>query len=145
MAPSRWRLWAACSARPCSCCPTAGRSPPSTSPRGSTAMRRRTSPASCNACAANGPACLLAPPATAGARLDITAQAGCAFPGPVDPSSIFAPGQITPDWHAIALKAGGTLDPANVPLDHHTEDLLQLLHVGGHAELHNQPENYRVQ
>ena len=85
------------------------------------------------------------PTATGGVRLDIRAKAGCTFPGQVDPSSIFAPGQIVPDWHAIALTDGGVLDPGTVPLDHHTEDLLQLLQVGGHAELHNMSEGYRVQ
>jgi len=85
------------------------------------------------------------PTATGGMRLDIKATAGCTFPGQVDPSSIFAPGQIAPDWHAIALKDGATLDPGAVPLLRHTEELLQLLQVGGHAELHNLAENYRVQ
>ena len=37
-----------------------------------------------------------------------------------------------------------TRDPSTVPLVSHTEDLLQLLDVDGHAELHNLAENYRV-
>ncbi len=83
--------------------------------------------------------------ATAGAmRLAINAKAACTFPGPVDASSIFVPGQIVQDWDSIALKDGGTLDPATLPLVQHTEDLLQLLQVGGHAELCNRAENYRV-
>jgi hypothetical protein len=51
---------------------------------------------------------------------------------------------MTEDWHVIALTDGTTLDPGAVPLSHDTEDLLQLLDVGGHAEIHNLAENYRV-
>ncbi len=84
-------------------------------------------------------------PAEAGAMaLEIEAKAGATFPGQVDPSSIFAPGQIVDNWHAIALADGTILDPSALPLAHHTEDLLQLLDVGGHAALQNRAENYRV-
>ncbi len=84
-------------------------------------------------------------PATpGGARLNVSAKAGVTFPGRVDPSSIFAPGHISADWRAIALTDGTTLDPASLPLSQRTEDLLQLSHVGGHAELHNLAEDYRV-
>ena len=84
------------------------------------------------------------PRATGQMRLDIKARAGCTFPGMVDPSSIFAPNQVATDWHAIALTDGTTLDPGAVPLPRHTEDLLQLLQVDGHAELYNLAEDYRV-
>ena len=85
-------------------------------------------------------------PAQPGAmHLDIKAKAGATFPGQVDASSIFAAGQMTEDWHAVALNDGTTLDPSTVPLAQHTEDLLQLLDTGGHAELRNLAENYRVQ
>lgn len=78
------------------------------------------------------------------ARLNIAAQAACSFPGRVDASSIFAPGQIVADWHAVPLTDGTVLDPASVPLARQTEDLLQLLQVPGRAELHNLAEGYRV-
>ncbi|URK85997.1 hypothetical protein LP421_00415 (plasmid) [Rhizobium sp. RCAM05350] len=56
-------------------------------------------------------------PAEPGAvELDITARAGATFPGEVDPSSIFAPGQIAEDWHALVLNDGTILDPGAVPL-----------------------------
>jgi len=84
------------------------------------------------------------PMATGAMKLEISAKAACTFPGRVDPSSIFAPGQIVQDWHAIALNDATILDPGAVPLAPRTEDLLQLLQVGGHAELHNLAENYRV-
>jgi len=84
------------------------------------------------------------PAAPGGMRLDIRARTGCTLPGRVDPSSIFAPDQMAEDWHAIALTDGTTLDPGDVPWGRDTEDLLQLLEVGGHAELHNLAENYRV-
>ncbi len=84
-------------------------------------------------------------PAQVGAmRLDIAAKAACTLPGKVDPSSIFAPDQMAQDWHAIALTDGTTLDPGAVPLQRHTEELLQLLEVGGRAELYSLAENYRV-
>lgn len=84
-------------------------------------------------------------PATPGAmRLDIAAKGARTFPGRVDPSSIFAPDQCPPDWHAVRLTDGSVLDPSLLPLDRHTEDLLQLQQVGGHACLHNLAENYRV-
>ena len=84
------------------------------------------------------------PAVTGGMRLDITARAASTFPGRVDPSSIFAPDQLARNWHAIALTDGTILDPGAVPLSQNTEDLLQLLDIGGHAELHNLAENYRV-
>lgn len=84
-------------------------------------------------------------PATPGAaRLDVSARAARSFPGQVDPSSIFAPGRIAADWHAVALAGGATLDPASLPLAHRTEDLLQLSQAGGHAGLRNLAEGYRV-
>ncbi len=84
-------------------------------------------------------------PAQPGAlRLDIKANAAATFPGRVDASSIFAPGQIVADWHAIPLTNGTMLDPGHLPLTAQTEDLLQLLGVGGQAALHNLAENYRV-
>ena len=77
-------------------------------------------------------------------RLDIAARAGVTHPGRVDASSIFAPGQIVDDWHAVELSDGTTLDPGRLPLLQRTEDLLQLIGVDGRAVLHNQAENYRV-
>lgn len=85
------------------------------------------------------------PTAPGGLRLDIKAKAACTFPGRVDPSSIFAPDRLAQDWHAIDLTDSTTLDPGTLPLPLCTEDLLQLLGVGGHAELHNIAESYRVQ
>jgi len=84
------------------------------------------------------------PVAIGAMRLDITARAARTFPGQVDPSSIFAPDQMAQNWHAITLTDGTTLDPGAVPLARHFEDLLQLMQVGGHAELHNLAENYRI-
>ncbi|HVL19853.1 MAG TPA: hypothetical protein VM422_02520, partial [Amaricoccus sp.] len=84
-------------------------------------------------------------PATPGAaRLDVSAIAAHTFPGQVDPSAIFAPGRISPDWHAVPLLDGATLDPASLPLAQRAEDLLQLSQAGGHAELRNLAEGYRV-
>ncbi len=84
-------------------------------------------------------------PAEAGMmQLEIAAGAGATFPGQVDPSSIFSPGQFVDDWRAVALNDGTILDPSRLPLAQHTEDLLQLLNAGGHAALHNRAENYRV-
>ena len=84
-------------------------------------------------------------PAEPGAmQLDINAAAAASFPGQVDVTSIFAPGQIVPDWHAIALTDGTVLDPSRLPLARHTEDLLQLLGADGRAVMHNLAENYRV-
>ncbi|MGV8984775.1 MAG: hypothetical protein ACOH2H_00610 [Cypionkella sp.] len=84
-------------------------------------------------------------PADPGAmQLDINAAAAATFPGQVDPSSILAPDQIAPDWHAITLTDGTVLDPSRLPLARHTEDLVQLLGADGHAALHNRAENYRV-
>jgi len=77
-------------------------------------------------------------------RLDIAAKGACTYPGRVDPSSIFAPGQRVQDWHAVTLTDGTTLDPGRVPLARQTEDLLQLRQVGGHAELCNMAENYHI-
>lgn len=84
-------------------------------------------------------------PATPGAmELEVAACAAATFPGRVDATSIFAPGQIVADWHAIALTDGTVLDPSRLPLARRTEDLLQLLGVGGQAVLHNLAEDYRV-
>jgi hypothetical protein len=84
-------------------------------------------------------------PAQPGAMLlDIEAKAGATFPGQVDPSSIFAPGQIVADWHTLALKDGSSFDAGAVPFSRRTEDLLQLLGTRGHAALRNLAESYRV-
>lgn len=84
-------------------------------------------------------------PAEPGAmRLEIAAKTAATFPGKVDASSIFAPGQIVSDWHSIALTDGTMLDPSCLPLMQRTEDLLQLIGVPGQAILHNRAENYRV-
>lgn len=77
-------------------------------------------------------------------QLDITASAAATFPGVVDASSIFSPGQIFTDWHKVPVAAGGTLDPSRLPLQHQTEELLQLLEAGGKASLRNHSENYQV-
>ena len=84
------------------------------------------------------------PPTPGAAWLKVTAAAAYTFPGQVDASAILAPGRTAPDWHAIPLADGGVLDPASLPLAHRTEDLLQLAQAGGHAELHNLAEDYRV-
>ncbi len=78
------------------------------------------------------------------AQLDVSASAAHTFPGQVDPSSIFAPGRANPDWHAIALTDGSSLDPASLPLTHRTEELLQLTGAGGRAGICNLAEGYRV-
>ncbi|MEO6300316.1 MAG: hypothetical protein ABIV25_11420 [Paracoccaceae bacterium] len=84
------------------------------------------------------------PGAPGAMQLEITATAAATFPGLVDTSSVFAQGQIIADWHKVPLADGGTLDPSRLPLQHRTEDLLQLLGTVGMASLRNHAENYRV-
>lgn len=76
--------------------------------------------------------------------LDVNAGSAATFPGSVDPSSIFEPNLIVPDWRRIPLRTGGIIDPSRLPLTHQTEDLLQLTGAGGRARLTNTPEAYRV-
>jgi hypothetical protein len=82
------------------------------------------------------------PAETGGLRLAVTARAAATFPGRVDASSVFLPGQITADWRAVTLTDGTTLDPGHLPLARHSEDLLQLIGVPGEATLHNPAENH---
>lgn len=66
------------------------------------------------------------------------------FPGEVDGSAIFEPGQFADDWHAIRLRDGTIRDPTRLPFAEATEDLLQLLDPKGRVSLWNRAEGYRT-
>lgn len=85
-------------------------------------------------------------PATPGAmRIEVdSAVTGMTFPGPVDPSSIFARGAMLAPWHEIPLEDGSRLDISRLPLVQATEELVQLMDMPGHVSLWNSAEGYRV-
>jgi hypothetical protein len=85
------------------------------------------------------------PPVANAMRIEVEGTVAAAtYPGDPDASSIFAPGQFTDDWHAVRLRDGSTLDPSRVPLQQHTEEVLQLLRAPGRVALWNAAEGYRV-
>ncbi len=77
-------------------------------------------------------------------RLAAAAKAWATVPGPVDRSSLFAPGQIGRAGQPVRTTAGGAIDPFSLPYGQPTEDLLQLLDADGRATLDNAGEGYRV-
>jgi hypothetical protein len=66
------------------------------------------------------------------------------YPSAFDRSSLFAPGQLAPQWNLVHGSDGNVLDVSRVPFAQHTEDLLQVLGVPGQASLWNASEGYRV-
>jgi hypothetical protein len=84
-------------------------------------------------------------PKTPGAaHLQATARAWATFPGQVDATSLFAPGQLEDAGRPVRTGGGGVIDPFLLPFRQPTEDLLQLLGTDGRASLHNRCEGYRV-
>jgi hypothetical protein len=89
--------------------------------------------------------CFRLPVAPGAMRIEVDAGVSAAtFPGDVDASSIFAPGQFAASWDAVRLRDGSMLDVSRVPLAQRTEDLLQLLNMPGRGALWNTAEGYRV-
>lgn len=85
-------------------------------------------------------------PALAGAfEIELpVASPAMTFPGEVDSSAIFAPGQYAESWRAVRLRDGTIRDPSRLPFAEDTEDLLQLLSPGGTVSLWNRAEGYRT-
>lgn len=65
------------------------------------------------------------------------------FPGQLDTSAIFSPGQFA-EISSVPLKRGGTLDIRRIPLVEDTEELVQALDVDGRIMLRNYHEGYAV-
>jgi hypothetical protein len=65
------------------------------------------------------------------------------FPGEVDASSIFLPGQFA-EVSSVPLKRGGALDIRRIPFAENTEELVQILDAGGALLLRNHQESYAV-
>ena len=89
--------------------------------------------------------CFRLPQAPGAMRIEVDqGVTGATFPLDVDASSIFEPGQFTPDWRKVRLRDGSTLDVSRAPLEQNTEELVQLLDMPGHAALWNAAEGYRA-
>jgi hypothetical protein len=84
------------------------------------------------------------PDAPGRVRLEVQADRLATVPFCPDASSVLSPGQFLKAGQRVRLNQGGTLDPFLLPLDHSTEELLQLTDAGGCASLHHQDEGYRV-
>jgi hypothetical protein len=65
------------------------------------------------------------------------------FPGELDASAIFSPGQFA-EISRVPLKRGGTLDIRRIPFAENTEELVQVLDAGGGVLLRNDLEGYAV-
>jgi hypothetical protein len=65
------------------------------------------------------------------------------FPGEVDASAIFLPGQFA-NISNVPLKRGGTLDIRRIPFADNTEELVQVLDAAGGILLRNHQEGYAV-
>lgn len=65
------------------------------------------------------------------------------FPGELDASAIFLPGQFA-EISSVPLKRGGALDIRRIPFAENTEELVQILDAGGVILLRNHHEGYAV-
>jgi len=72
-------------------------------------------------------------------------QFGVTFPGILEPTSVFKPGQKFLLLNEVPRKEGGSIDVSKLPIDENSENLVQLCNIDGSFVIENHQEKYKVE